>query len=159
MVLPSTYCVALLAGWLKVHCDASLAEDIAGVGIEFCVRDAAGSDLIRTSSIHKNISVFYPYGYKLLAIGKSVALAIDSGVSKIIVESYGKGAIDLILSPDPCLNEFDIVPGYILDFPKRAEIFFYFVPRNCNKVAYGFTLHALFLYLRRVGTLYFQIKL
>lgn len=141
VIPPSPVKVAPLAGWLKIKCDASLVEDSVGMGIGCCVRNAGGN-LIRASSIHKNISVSVLVA-ELLAIGEGVVLAIDAGAQKIIVESDCKSAIDLILSPAICLNEFGTVLGNILDFSKQTDIIFSFVPRNCNKVAHDLVRHAL----------------
>lgn len=107
-----------------------------------CVRDAGG-DLIQASSVYKSIFVSILVA-ELLVIGEGLPLAIDFGASKIIVQSDCKGAIDLIFSPYPWLNEFGNVLGIIFDFSKRAEIFlFFFVPRNCNKLAHDLARHVL----------------
>ena len=79
---------------------------------------------------------------KLVPITEVVAVAVNLRASKFIVESYCKGAINLINSSDVCLNEFGSILAYIASFSSDSEVVFNFVSGDCNKVDHGLAHHS-----------------
>lgn len=132
--------IAPLPGWVKVNCDASLSEDVPGLGIGCCFRGHDGT-LLAARSCFKAGAFSVPVA-ETVAILEGLSLAMGVSGAKIVVEGDCKGVIDLINSGEFCLNEFGLVLSDISSLAFNLDVVFSFVPRICNRVAHGLARHA-----------------
>lgn len=78
---------------------------------------------------------------KIHAFVLDLAMVVEIGAPRIIIESYSKCAVDFISSCDNGLNEFRTFLQDV-ELVSQLEIIFIFVPRECNGVVDGLARHA-----------------
>lgn len=74
-------------------------------------------------------------------IPECTALAVGLGASKIVIERDCRGAVDLLISGEACLNKFGKLLADIASFAEDVEVIFNFVPPTSNCVAHRLARH------------------
>ncbi|KAL5794882.1 hypothetical protein ACOSP7_003476 [Xanthoceras sorbifolium] len=86
----------------------------------------------------QGIDVYYsPPIAKALAIRRGLLLAIETGFSRVCIESDVTAVVNLVINRSPILSEIDIViTDIILLFNSLKIIFILYMARKANHIAY-----------------------
>ncbi|KAL5798041.1 hypothetical protein ACOSQ2_002861 [Xanthoceras sorbifolium] len=120
--------------WYKLNVDASLkaADNLVGLGA--VVRDYQG--LFMAGLSRKLVGSVSIEVAEAAAILNGLHLALQSGFSRLLVESDSSTVINYILRHDPPRSEVGLIISDILTLCSTALVEFAFVPRCANCVAH-----------------------
>ncbi|KAL5784349.1 hypothetical protein ACOSQ2_006741 [Xanthoceras sorbifolium] len=120
--------------WFKLNVDASLRAEGCLVGLGAVVRDSHGLFMAELS--RKFVGLVSIEVAEAAAILNSLHLALQSGFSRLLVESDAFNVVNYILSRDPPRTEVGLIISDILSLCSNALVKLALVPRSANSVAH-----------------------